>query len=549
MNITKRLLLTFSLLIISLIITNVISMYSMSKIGEDSKYFQENILPSLDIMNKESAKLATIRGRLFLHGLTEEQASMDAIKQEVFKFYDELTAMQQRYLENFISDQHDLDLSNKTMADLKSFRPLIDKYFKISESNDRQAIIAEMKPGGMVVSHIDNLISDYNDQIAYNTLLVDNENKSISSLIYRSIMISIAATSLATVVLGVFGLMTVLNVKNRLNTMRDGMVTISENLDLDREIPAGRQDEIGLAVSAFNALLHRISEALILVRSASHSVSTAANQISVGNQELSARTEQQSAAVVETAASMEELSSTVKQNAQNALQASQLAISASGNAGRGGDVVGAAIARMKEISESSTKIKDITSVINSIAFQTNILALNAAVEAARAGEQGRGFAVVAGEVRNLAQRSAQAAKEIETLINASVSQIEEGTRQVDLAGETMIGIVNSVTQVKDLMQEIAAASDEQDRGISQIATAMTEMDTTTQQNAALVQESSAAANSLEEQATKLQEMVNVFRLPGIENRATTPRSNMMQAPRIAVASVGGGGRDADWQSF
>lgn len=549
MNITKRLLLTFSLLIISLIITNVISMYSMSKIGEGSKYFQENILPSLDIINKESAKLATIRGRLFLHGLTEEQASMDAIKQEVFKFYDELTAMQQRYLENFISDQHDLDLSNKTMADLKSFRPLIDKYFKISESNDRQAIIAEMKPGGMVVSQIDNLISDYNDQIAYNTLLVDNADKSIISLIYRSMMISIAATSLATVVLGVFGLMTVLNVKNRLNTMRDGMVTISENLDLDREIPVGRQDEIGLAVSAFNALLHRISEALILVRSASHSVSTAANQISVGNQELSARTEQQSAAVVETAASMEELSSTVKQNAQNALQASQLAISASGNAGRGGDVVGAAIARMKEISESSTKIKDITSVINSIAFQTNILALNAAVEAARAGEQGRGFAVVAGEVRNLAQRSAQAAKEIETLINASVSQIEEGTRQVDLAGETMIGIVNSVTQVKDLMQEIAAASDEQDRGISQIATAMTEMDTTTQQNAALVQESSAAANSLEEQATKLQEMVNVFRLPGIENRATTPRSNVTLTPRIAVASAGGAGRDADWQSF
>ncbi|TCW46609.1 methyl-accepting chemotaxis protein [Phytobacter diazotrophicus] len=549
MNITKRLLLTFSLLIISLIITNVISLYSMQKIGKDSEYFQVNILPSLDVMNKESAKIATIRGRLFLHGLTEDQAGMDQIKQEVFKFYDELTAMQQNYIKNLISDQHDLDLSNKTLADLQSFRPLMDKYFKISESNDRQAIIDAMKPGGTVVSHIDVLTSDFNEQIAYNTLLVDNANKSISSLIYRSMMISIGATSLATLILGIFGLMTVLNVKNRLNTMRDGMVTISENLDLNSEIPTGRQDEIGLAVSAFNSLLRRMSEALILVRAASHSVSTAANQISVGNQELSARTEQQSAAVVETAASMEELSSTVKQNAQNALQASQLAISASGNAGRGGDVVGTAIARMKEISESSTKIKDITSVINSIAFQTNILALNAAVEAARAGEQGRGFAVVAGEVRNLAQRSAQAAKEIETLINASVSQIEEGTRQVDLAGETMIGIVNSVTQVKDLMQEIAAASDEQDRGISQIATAMTEMDTTTQQNAALVQESSAAANSLEEQATKLQEMVNVFRLPGIEDRATTPRSNVMQAPRIAVASVGGGGRDADWQSF
>lgn len=547
MNITKRLLLTFSLLIISLIITNVISMYSMSKIGEDSKYFQVNILPSLDMMNKESAKLATIRGRLFLHGLTEDQAGMDVIKQEVFKYYDELTAMQQRYLKSFISDQHDLDLSNKTLADLQSFRPLMDKFFKISESNDRQMIIEAMKPGGIVVSHIDILTSDFNDQIAYNTQLVDNANMSISSLISRSMMISIGATAIATFILGIFGLMTVLNVKNRLNTMRDDMVAISENLDLDRKIPAGRQDEIGMAVGAFNSLLHRMAEALVLVRSASHSVSTAANQISVGNQELSARTEQQSAAVVETAASMEELSSTVKQNAQNALQASQLAIAASSNAGRGGDVVGTAIARMKEISESSTKIKDITSVINSIAFQTNILALNAAVEAARAGEQGRGFAVVAGEVRNLAQRSAQAAKEIETLINASVSQIEEGTRQVDLAGETMSGIVNSVTQVKDLMQEIAAASEEQDRGISQIATAMTEMDTTTQQNASLVQESSAAANSLEDQATKLQEMVNIFRLPGTENKAS-PRETV-QASRLAVASAGKASRDSDWETF
>ena len=252
--------------------------------------------------------------------------------------------------------------------------------------------------------------------------------------------------------------------------------------------------------------------------------------------------------MVETAASMEELSSTVKLNAQNAQQASQLAIAASDSASHGGGVVSAAVARMKDISDSSRRIADITSVINGIAFQTNILALNAAVEAARAGDQGRGFAVVAGEVRSLAQRSAQAAKEIETLISESVSQVEEGTRQVDLAGETMSGIVSSVTQVKDLMQEIAAASDEQNRGISQIAQAMTEMDTTTQQNASLVQESSAAASSLEEQAAKLQQTVSIFRLPGVPHESVS-RVTGNRTARLAAASTALAPRDSGWETF
>lgn len=548
MNITKRLLLSFTLLIMSLIITNSISLISMSKIGDDAKYFQDNTLPSLDAMNKGAAKLATIRGRLFLHGLTEDRAGMDVIKHETFNLYNELTLMQQSYLDNLTSDQRDLDLSKKTLSDLQKFRPLIDQFFETSESNNRQAIVSAMKPGGIVVTHIDTLIKDFNEQIAYNTLLVENSNKYTTSLIKRSIIISVGATIFTALVLGVFGLMTVFNIKKRLNEMKNGMVTISENLDFGQVLTAGRQDEIGMAVSAFNSLLNRISESLLLVRAASHSVSTAADQITAGNNELSARTEQQSAAVVETAASMEELSSTVKLNAQNALQASQLAIATSDSASKGGSVVRDAVLRMKEISNSSHRIADITTVINGIAFQTNILALNAAVEAARAGEQGRGFAVVAGEVRNLAQRSAQAAKEIEALIHESASQVEEGTRQVDLAGETMNGIVNSVTQVKDLMQEIAAASDEQNRGISQIATAMTEMDTTTQQNAALVQESSAAAGSLEEQARKLREMVNIFRLPGATEELAS-RNIVKPAPRQVNVTVGETNRESDWVKF
>jgi methyl-accepting chemotaxis protein-2 (aspartate sensor receptor) len=279
------------------------------------------------------------------------------------------------------------------------------------------------------------------------------------------------------------------------------------------------------------------------VRDGVSSVARASAEIAAGNTDLSSRTEQQSAAVVQTAASMEELSSTVKQNAENAHHASQLATDASMNAGRGGEIIRDVIVTMDSISQSSGKIGEIIHVINSISFQTNILALNAAVEAARAGEQGRGFAVVAGEVRNLAQRSSLAAKEIETLIRESLDRVQDGSAFVERAGTTMNDIVRSVSQVKDIMGEIAAASDEQNRGISQIATAMAEMDTTTQQNAALVEESSAAASSLESQADELEKTVAVFRLSAVQTR--TPVLTPRLVPAVPVAASA----DASWESF
>lgn len=547
MNITKRLLLAFSLLIISLIGTNIIAIVSLSKISEDTNYFQENILPSLSSMNKEMIQATGIRSQLYLHGLTEDQAQMDLIKQNANKIYDELLAKHQYYLKELVSDQRDQELSNKTLADLQAFRGAMDQYFKISESNDRKAIIQTMQKGGLIAEKISVLLADFNDQIEYNTSLVVQANAASKSLIHKSLILSVSATLAATIILGLFGLLTVLNIRRRLNAMRDGMVQISEDLDLSKNLQSGRQDEIGHAITAFNHLIDRVAESLTMVRNASASVNTAANEISLGNDELSARTEQQSAAVVETAASMEELSSTVKQNAQNAQQASLLAVTASDTASQGGIVVGNAVSRMKDIIESSRRISEITTVINGIAFQTNILALNAAVEAARAGDQGRGFAVVAGEVRSLAQRSSQAAKEIEALISESVHFVEEGAKQVDLAGESMSGIVHSVTQVKDLMQEIAAASDEQNRGIAQIAQAMSEMDTTTQQNAALVQESSAAAGSLEDQAVKLQHLVDVFRLPGVQTAAAASKTTKRPLKMSPVPAAAG--HDAGWETF
>ncbi|MGK3141671.1 methyl-accepting chemotaxis protein [Pantoea sp. C2G6] len=317
--------------------------------------------------------------------------------------------------------------------------------------------------------------------------------------------------------------------------------------DLTISLQTTRGDELGQLMQAVDAMNLSLQNIITNVRDGVGSVARASAEIAAGNSDLSSRTEQQSAAVVQTAASMEELSSTVKQNAENAHHASQLATEASVNAGRGGEIIRDVIVTMNNISQSSGKIGEIINVINGISFQTNILALNAAVEAARAGEQGRGFAVVAGEVRNLAQRSSLAAKEIETLIRESLDRVNDGSEFVERAGNTMEDIVRSVSQVKDIMGEIAAASDEQNRGISQIATAMAEMDTTTQQNAALVEQSSAAASSLESQADELEKTVAVFRLAG--ERKSTAQAAPLVTPRLVTSTPAQASAHGSWESF
>ncbi|MCY6571718.1 methyl-accepting chemotaxis protein [Escherichia coli] len=285
------------------------------------------------------------------------------------------------------------------------------------------------------------------------------------------------------------------------------------------------------------------------VRNGANAIYSGASEIATGNNDLSSRTEQQAASLEETAASMEQLTATVKQNAENARQASHLALSASETAQRGGKVVDNVVQTMRDISTSSQKIADIISVIDGIAFQTNILALNAAVEAARAGEQGRGFAVVAGEVRNLAQRSAQAAREIKSLIEDSVGKVDVGSTLVESAGETMAEIVSAVTRVTDIMGEIASASDEQSRGIDQVGLAVAEMDRVTQQNAALVEESAAAAAALEEQASRLTEAVAVFRIQQQqqqqrETSAVVKNVTPATPRKMAVADSG-----ENWETF
>ena len=318
--------------------------------------------------------------------------------------------------------------------------------------------------------------------------------------------------------------------------------------DLVKSIEVDGSNEVGQLAESLRHMQSELVRTVGDVRNGANAIYSGASEIATGNNDLSSRTEQQAASLEETAASMEQLTATVKQNAENARQASHLALSASETAQRGGNVVDSVVQTMRDISTSSQKIADIISVIDGIAFQTNILALNAAVEAARAGEQGRGFAVVAGEVRNLAQRSAQAAREIKTLIEDSVGKVDVGSTLVESAGETMAEIVSAVTRVTDIMGEIASASDEQSRGIDQVGLAVVEMDRVTQQNAALVEESAAAAAALEEQASRLTEAVAVFRIQQEQQRqreALAVNSVAPVAPRkIAVADSGD-----NWETF
>jgi len=306
--------------------------------------------------------------------------------------------------------------------------------------------------------------------------------------------------------------------------------------DLSVAIEIGEGDRTSL-LAAMKAMRDSLADIVGQVRLGTDTIATASSQIASGNLDLSSRTEQQASSLEETASSMEELTSTVKQNADNARQANQLAVSASDVALKGGAVVAQVVETMGSINESAKKIVDIIGVIDGIAFQTNILALNAAVEAARAGEQGRGFAVVATEVRNLAQRSAAAAKEIKTLIGDSVGKVEVGSRLVDQAGSTMRDIVDSVRRVTDIMGEITCASQEQTAGIEQSNEAITQMDDVTQQNAALVEEAAAAANSLQDQADKLARVVSVFNIDGMRAAAAAPAQTAGRAPRLAAAGV------------
>ena len=422
---------------------------------------------------------------------------------------------------------HDMDAISKLAADYRKLgvddpkeNALLEK-IKTGEQLYREALTKaqSMKANGASIAEIDASISGADKILAagFSGLLAiasdsaDSTGQDISASIGSGKIIELSVGAIAVILAVIFA---VLATRSITQPMRDA-VRIAKTVasgDLSSQITVTRKDETGELLQALKEMNESLKTVVGGVRSGSDTIVTASSQIAGGNLDLSARTEEQASSLEQTAAAMEEITSTVRRNADHARQANSLATSASEVATKGGAVVSQVITTMGEINASAKEIVDIISVIDGIAFQTNILALNAAVEAARAGEQGRGFAVVASEVRNLAQRSATAAKEINILISNSVEKVEAGGKLVQEAGTTMDELVASVKNVTDIMSQISAASSEQEAGIEQVNQAIAEMDTVTQQNAALVEEAAAATESLKTQAKNLSASVSVFTL-------------------------------------
>ncbi|MES2324524.1 MAG: methyl-accepting chemotaxis protein [Pseudomonadota bacterium] len=439
-------------------------------------------------------------------------------------------------------------------------RPLVDRVIALAvEHKDAEAVALLMKEAGPAATAWQAALDDNIE------LQKTNNKKDLAAAAedYSSARLSMLVLSGVAIALGAaIAWWVTLTITGPINVAVDIARTVAGG-DLRSQIVVASSDETGCLMQALKDMNDSLQNIVSQVRGGTDTIATASGQIAAGNLDLSSRTEEQASSLEETASSMEELTSTVKQNADNARQANSLAASASDVASKGGAVVAQVIETMSSINASSKKIVDIIGVIDGIAFQTNILALNAAVEAARAGEQGRGFAVVASEVRNLAQRSAAAAKEIKVLIGDSVDKVDAGAKLVDQAGATMNEIVDSVKRVTDIMSEITAASVEQTSGIEQINQAISQMDQVTQQNASLVEEAAAAAESLQEQAGALTQVVGMFKLdtaaaaPRAQAKATVtalvakarPAHHERPAPARRLAVGAGAAAEPDWEAF
>lgn len=549
----RRKLIIFSLL--ALIFITAIAGAGYWAITSQNKAIDEIVLNATTIKNqliaiKAQGSLRSDVLSAMLAGKNNEQQNIENIKKDVVE-----------QSNNFISavkSMEEAPLNAEVKEEVEKVRPYMEYYlfnvdvFMELAYVDIDSAVARFDEFDTAFTSLQVGMGLLSNLIELNTIKVNEEARATSD---RVRLVIFVATTLAWVILLIIAFFIIRSITRPLQKAVSVAGTVAQG-DLTQHIEVTSSDEVGQLMQALKDMNDSLVSIVGEVRTNTESITTASYEIAQGNSDLSQRTEEQASSLEETASSMEELTSTVKQNADNARQANQLAASASEVAVKGGQVVNQVVMTMDSISASSRKIVDIISVIEGIAFQTNILALNAAVEAARAGEQGRGFAVVASEVRNLAQRSATAAKEIKALIGDSVDKINAGSVLVDEAGATMVGIVTAVKRVTDIMSEISAASIEQSAGIEQVNLTITQMDEVTQQNAALVEQAAAAAEAMQEQANMLTMAVSIFTL-----KKTAENSN--REPVVKPSNISGLGslrrdpklvtskyeREEEWKEF
>ncbi|SAL54432.1 methyl-accepting chemotaxis sensory transducer [Caballeronia sordidicola] len=531
LTIKARLGLTMAFLGLLLVAIGGLGYYGMTQANRAYRDTFENQMPSANAVS--NAELYSARERLvfdraaFLAGTPEAASTMErgaTMRSRADGYW-------KKYTELPVEDAQEKQLADASNAKRLALQKLIDGGYDAVKANDQARIVESAK--AMQAAY--NELSGAND--ALRKFQFDAARQGYDAA--QSAASTFETLSLGAIVIGLIAAaLSWFALRRAIGRPLDEAIGHFDAIaagDLRREVNVSSRDEMGLLLQGLARMQTSLATTVRSVRSGSESIASATKQIAAGNIDLSSRTEEQASALQETASSMDELTGTVKQNADNARQASSLAANASEIANKGSRVVAQVVGTMGDINQSSAKISDIITIIEGIAFQTNILALNAAVEAARAGEEGRGFAVVAGEVRSLAQRSSAAAKEIKGLIDTSVERVQSGTLLVDEAGRTMDEIIGAVQRVTDIMGEIAAASEEQSSGIEQVARAVTQMDEVTQQNAALVEEAAAAAQSLEDQAAKLRQAVAVFHLD--DDGSVTGGMGQTASRHVSVAAA------------
>lgn len=547
MNITQRLFLTFTLLAIALCTLAGVSLSVISGFQSRFEYVQDNAIPSIKDLNKSISASSNLGLALYKHQAVADDAQLPAAELQINTLLDELKTLTDYYMANDISSDEDRSMTEQVYRDIEAVRATLPAFLSASRAHNDSVTLALLQGESGIGAAGRKLAVDLAKQIELN-IKIGNDLKKINKDIYtKTIWMMSTTVILAIVLLSFFAVRTIINIRKSLLNIESTMMEVSDSLDLTRLADDSRHDEIGKTASAFNKLMAKFSETLSSVNSASLSVSSGSSQIAAGNEDLSSRTEEQAASLEQTSSSMAALSETVKNNAFSATEASTLADSANKLSAENGKSVKNMLETMEDIRNSSGKISEITALIEGISFQTNILALNAAVEAARAGEHGRGFAVVASEVRNLAQRSSSAAKEIKELINASVMHVESGASQAANVGENTAKVTSSINQVATIVNEIATSAAEQSRGIEQVHLAIGQMDEVTQQNAALVEEASSASRSLQDQAETLSRLVSAFRLSSqmpVQKRTEQSYKPVAPAPARAVVTSAG-----DWESF